>query len=373
MTAIVMLGAGFIGQMHALSARLSELARGDTRHKVELRQLIETPQGERVARETAARFGFDEVSLRPWIETVGSTQADLFVNAGPNSVHADASIGFAKQGIHVLCEKPLAGTPDEAFRAWQGVSATGVKHMCAFVHRFIPAIRHAREIIKAGEIGEVLQYRSQFLLDMRNPDGSLSWRFVEQGGGAAGDLGSHHIDVARFLVGEVESVSAMVQRHSKDPEGKHTALNDDAFVATARLSGGALATFDASRIAGGHSLTGRIEVDGTRGSLAFDMERLNELRMSQGRTGWRTFLATGPAHPSADFLLPVGIQGAHPAGWRECFAFQMHHMLQAIENRTSVDPIGATMEDGYRVAEVVGAILQSAEDGAMHKVAYREA
>jgi predicted dehydrogenase len=370
---VVLLGAGFIGQMHALSVRLSKFALGGGKVRPLLRCLIETPANEETARQTAERFGFDELSVQHWSHVLTSTECDLLVNAGPNKTHVDPSICFARAGKHVFCEKPLAGTADESFRAWEGVASQGVKHMCAFVHRFIPAIQLARNIIRTGEIGQILQYRSQFLLDMRNPDGSLSWRFnrTEAGGGATGDLGSHHIDVARFLVGEIEEIGAYVKTVTKDPAGQAT-INDDSFVAIASLENGALATFEASRVAGGHALTGRIEIDGTRGSIGFDMERLNELRISMDRSGWKTFLVTGPDHPYADFFLPVGIQGAHPISWRDCFVFQMHHMLKAIERDENVEPIGATFEDGYKVAEIVDTMLTSAREKSAQEIHYRQ-
>ncbi len=366
-----MLSAGFIGQMHALSIRSSENSRSTLSQRPRLRRLIERPGASQSAAEAAARFGFEEVCLEPWQNFVGVGDSDMFVNAGPNPVHVDASIAFAKAGKHVFCEKPLAGSADEAHRAWVGVHAAGVKHMCAFVHRFIPAIQQMRRMILAGDIGDVLHYRSQFLLDMRDPSGALSWRFSEPGGGAAGDLGSHHIDVARFLVGEIEEIGAFTRTTSKDPAGKLKTITDDSFVAVATLANGAVATFDASRIVGGHALTGRIEVDGSKGSIAFDMERLNELRVSINRSGWKTFLVTGPDHPYSDFYLPVGIQGAHPVSWRDCFAYQMHHMLQAVQQNKDVSDLGATFEDGYRVAEIVDAILASSEARAIKKIEYR--
>jgi predicted dehydrogenase len=372
-TSVVMLGAGYIGQNHALSLRMAEFALGGGRVYPRLRCLIETPAGEASGKQTADRFRFEEITTRDWKDVLTSTECDLFLNAGPNTAHVEPSIGFARAGKHVFCEKPLARTADEALRAWQGVAVDGVKHMCAFVHRFIPAIQLAREIIKAGELGDLLHYRSRFLLDMRNPDRSISWRFTkaEAGGGAAGDLGSHHIDVARFLVGEVEEIGAFTKTVSKDPAGKIFDINDDSFVAIAKLAGGTLATFDASRVVGGHALTGKIEVDGTRGSLEFDMERLNELVVSKDRGGRKTFLVTGPDHPYADFFLPVGIQGAHPISWRDCFVYQIHHMLKAVEREEGIAPIGATFEDGYKVAEIVDTIIASAATGAVQKVSFR--
>jgi predicted dehydrogenase len=371
---VIMLGAGFIGQMHALSVRLSEFALGGVRVNPRLRCLIETPEAEAAAKGTAARFGFEELSVKNWTDVLAATEGDLLINAGPNNLHIEPSIAFARQGKHVFCEKPLARTADEAFAGWQGVAGQNVQHMCAYVHRFIPAIQLARNIIRAGDIGEVLQFRSQFLLDMRSQDGSLSWRFSnrEAGAGATGDLGSHHIDIARFLLDEVVEIGAFTRTISGHGRPRSLDVNEDSFIAIGRLANGTLATFDASRVAGGHALTGRFEVDGTRGSISFDMERLNELKLSTDRQGARTFLVTGPSHPYADFFLPVGIQGAHPISWRDCFVYQMHHMLKAVEHGDPVTPIGATFEDGYRVAEVVDTILASAKEGNSKPVIYRQ-
>ena len=373
MTDVVMLGAGFIGQMHAFALRLSSMALREPDVHPRLRCLIETEEGLAGAGRTAERFGWEETRTEGWEEVLKSTACDLFVNAGPNEAHVAPCIGFAHAKRHVFCEKPLAATSDAALDAWQAVEKAGVKHMCAFVHRFIPAIQQARAIIRSGDLGEIINYRSQFLLDMRTPDNALSWRFsrAKAGGGATGDLGSHHIDAARFLVGEIEEVSALARTTSTDPTGTFGDINDDSFVAVARLAGGALATFDASRVSGGHALTGRIEVDGTRGTLAFDMERFNELRIATDRGGARTFLVTAPGHPYADFFLPVGIQGAHPNGWRDCFTYQMHHMLRAIEHGQEIAPLGATFEDGYRVAEIVDTILHAAATRVLEPVRFR--
>ena len=166
------------------------------------------------------------------------------------------------------------------------IQKTDVKHMCAFIHRFIPSLQLAHKIIKSGEIGEVQHFRSQFLLDMREADGSLTWRFIKAlaGGGASGDLGSHHIDVARFLVGEIEEVCATTRTWS---EGNKD-INDDSFSAIAHIENGAIATIEASRITPGHALTGRIEIDGTKGTISFDMERLNELTITEKNKGPET-------------------------------------------------------------------------------------
>ncbi|WP_158805716.1 Gfo/Idh/MocA family protein [Acidisoma sp. L85] len=372
MTKIAMLGAGFIGQMHALSFMSARMTR-DLPVNPELTTLIETSANHALAENVAKRYGWTRTVFDDWEGALAERNHQLFVNAGPNFVHVNPSIVAAQAGAAIFSEKPLASTADEAHRLWKAVEQADVKHMCAFVHRFIPALRLARDMVKAGELGEIWAYRSQMLLDMREPDGRLTWRFIrnQAGGGATGDLGSHHIDVARFIVGEVVEVSGRTMTRLKNPSGDDAAVNDDSFSAIAVLDQGATATFEASRVLAGHALTGRIEIDGTKGTLAFSMERMNELVFTEPNKGPRTIMVTANTHPYGQFSLPVGIQGAHPIGWHDAFTFQAYHMLSAIEHGTSLDPDAATFRDGYRVAETVDAILRSAASRQVENVRFR--
>jgi predicted dehydrogenase len=318
----------------------------------ELAMLIETSANHALAENIAKRYGWSRTAFDDWEGALAEGDHQLFVNAGPNFVHVDPSIIATPAGASIFSEKPLASTADEAHRLWKAVEQAGVKHMCAFVQRFIPALRLARDIGKTGELGEIWAYRSQMLLDMREPDGRLTWRFIrdQAGGGATGDLGSYHIDVARFFVGEVVEVSARTMTRLKNPSG-----DDDSFSAVAMLDQGATATFEASCVLAGHALTGRIEIDGTKGTLAFSTERMNELVFTEPHKGPRTIMVTNNMHPYGQVSLLVGIQGAHPIGWHDAFTFQAYHMLSAIEQSTSLDPDAATFRDGYRVAETVDA------------------
>jgi predicted dehydrogenase len=368
MVRVGILGAGFIGQMHALTFSTASMASWQPRIGVQLTVLSEH------SRETAdaigTRYGFARTSA-DWREAATSGDVDLFVNAGPNHLHAEPSIAAARAGMAVFCEKPLAGSADEAYALWKAVEATGAVNMCGFMHRSIPALNLARDMIRSGELGEIRHFRSRFLLNMLT-GGPLNWRFSKSqaGLGALGDLGSHHIDQARFLVGEVASVAAMTGTWSTDSSGQIVDVNDDAFVCAARLDNGATATFEATRVAGAHNLGGFIEVDGTKGSIAFHMERLNELVIYEPKRGSRVQMVTQAGHPYSDFWLPMGIQGQHPLGWNECFAHQARHMLEAVEGGKPIAP-RATFEDGYRVAETVDAIARSAVSKTFEDVTFR--
>jgi predicted dehydrogenase len=359
---IGMLGAGFIGQMHSLTFG----GVGHTRKAPQLAgRLITLAETDRVlAEEVQQRYGWEKISAN-WREAIDDPGISIFINSGPNDAHAEPSIAAAGLGKHIFSEKPLARTADEAFTIWRAADKAGVKHMCAFIHRFIPALQLGRQMIANGDIGRVRHFRSNFLIDMQHPDGSLSWRYSTSlaGGGATGDLGSHHIDQARFLVGEVRRVNGMTKSWSKDTKGEITDVNDDWFAAAADLDNGVTALFEASRVTEGHPLTGRIEIDGTLGTLRWEMERASELILTEPRKGRRTISVVAPEHPYSDFWLPVGIQGSFAIGWRDCFYHQARHMLAAVDLGEDIGPIGATLEDGYRVAEIVDAICRSSETG----------
>jgi predicted dehydrogenase len=296
-----MLGAGFIGQMHSLAFGSVHRARREPQLQARLVALAENNWA--LAEEAQRRYDWGTIGA-DWRLAVEHPDVRLFINSGPNDVHAEPSIEAAAHGKHLFSEKPLARTADEAYGIWLAAERASVKHMCGFVHRFVPALQLARTMIAAGEIGRVRHFRSNFLIDMQHPDGSLSWRYSKgaAGGEATGDLGSHHIGQGRFLVGEVRHVVALVRSWSRDVKGLVTDVNDDWFAAGAELDGGVTASFEASRVTEGHSLTGRIEVDGTR---------------------WYAALGDGAGdHPYSDFWLPVGIQGTFAVGWRDCFFHQ---------------------------------------------------
>jgi predicted dehydrogenase len=366
-----LLGAGFIGQMHSLALGDVGRARREPRIRVDLVALVERDPV--LANMMMERYGWREI-VTDWHSLVTRADIDLLVNAGPNQLHAEPSIAAAQNSKHVFCEKPLARSGDEALSILKAVESTGVKHMCAFMYRFVPALRLAKKMIAAGEIGKVRHYRSTFLLNMVETGAGLNWRFDQDiaGAGALGDLGSHFIDQARYLVGEVTEVTALSKTWTSDPTGKIRKVNDDWFAAVAFLDNGATAVFEASRVDAPHALSGRIEIDGTEGSLRFELERLNELEHRVPGRGPRILMALRSDHPFSDFLLPVGLQGSHPVGWRDCFAFQIYEMVSAVVQPRELGPDVATLRDGYRVAEIVDTIARSAQTRKTEVVRYKQ-
>ena len=311
--------------------------------------------------EAARRYGFERY-VTDWHELVSDPDVQLLDNGGPNNLHAEPTIAAAEAGKHVFCEKPLGRTADESYEMWQRVAATGVQHMTAFNYRFVPAVRLARQMLEAGELGEVLHFRGRYLQEWGTTTAD-AWRFheAEAGSGALGDLGAHVIDLARYLVGEIASVSATTRTFM---EGREV---DDAFEAVVEFEGQALGTIEATRFAAGRKNAFSWEINGTKGSLAFDLERLNELQHSEGTDGFRTILVSEADHPFWQWWWPHG----HMIGWEHTFVHEIHHLLTAIAGDGAVAPHGATFEDGYRAAEVCDAIVRASESGSRQAVQYR--
>ena len=354
------LGHGFMGRVHSES--LMRLGDGSCTPQL---VGIAGRQAQAVS-DAARRYGF-EYAVTDWRTLTTDDRIQLFDNTGPNNVHAEPTIAAAAAGKHVLCEKPLGRTAAESFEIWQQVAATQVKHLCGFNCRFVPAVRLARELLEAGEVGEVRHFRASYLKDSGLAPTRATWRYEPDlaGSGVLGDLASHVVDLARYLVGEIASVSALVRTMV---EGRRV---DDAVEAVVEFEGGAVGTLEATKLALGRRNALRWELNGTKGSLAFDLERMNELGVFRDDgdrvRGFRQVLVSERDHPFWSRWWPPG----HVIGWAETFVHELDHLLTAIVVDGEVGPHGATFEDGYRAAEVCEAMLRSSERGQRETVVYR--
>jgi predicted dehydrogenase len=354
-----MLGYAFMGKAHANGYRTLSYMTWPPPLRPRLVSIA--GRDEAAVSEAAHRYGFERY-VTDWHELVSDSEVQLFDNGGPNDLHAAPTIAAAQAGKHVFCEKPLGRSADESYEMWQRVEVAGVKHMTAFNYRFVPAVRLARQMLEAGELGEVLHFRGRYLQEWGTTTAD-AWRFHKDaaGSGALGDLGAHVIDLARYLVGEVSSVSASTRTFMKGREV------DDAFEAVVEFEGPALGTIEATRFAAGRKNAFSWEINGTEGSLAFDLERLNELEHSEGTKGFRRILVSEGDHPFWRWWWPHG----HMIGWEHTFVHEIQHLLAAIAGEGDVAPHGATFEDGYRAAEVCDAIVRSAASGTREQVTYR--
>jgi predicted dehydrogenase len=360
-----MLGYAFMGKAHANAFR--KMAYMTWPPPLEPRLVAIAGRNESAVKEAADRYGFERWTT-DWHDLVGDSRIGLLDNLGPNALHAAPTIAAAEAGKHVVCEKPLGRDADESYEIWSRVAATGVKHMCAFNYRFVPAVRLARELIDAGELGELRHFRGRYLQDWGDTTASL-WRFDREaaGSGALGDLATHVVDLARYLVGEIDAVGGFLRTFVPGREV------DDAVEATVEFESGAVGTIEATRLALGRRNAFQWEINGTRGSIAFDLERLNELQVFRAdgdrARGFKRVLVSESDHPFWEHWWPPG----HIVGWGETFVHELHHFLAAIADGSEVGPHGATFEDGYRAAEVCDAIVRSGESRSRETVQFRSA
>ena len=359
-----MLGQGFMGRAHSGAFRRL----GDVISPPPLlpRMVAVAGRNEEALAQTANRFGYERWTT-DWRELVSDDRIGLFDDGGPNDLHAEPTIAAAEAGKHVLCEKPLGRTADESFEIWRRVAATGVKHLCGFNYRFVPASRFAREILDSGEIGEIRHFRAAYLQDWGANPTTEAWRFdpAVAGSGALGDLASHVVDLARYLVGDIVTVSALVR--TLVPERRV----DDCLESAVEFESGAVGTIEATRLALGRRNSLRWEISGSKGALAFDLERMNELQVfsedGARARGFKQVLVSERDHPFWEHWWPPG----HIIGWGDTFVHEVAHLLTAIAEDRDVGPHGATFEDGYRASEVCDAFARSSEGGGRESVSYR--
>lgn len=326
-------------------------------------------RNEESVKEAAKRYGYTTY-YTDWKQLISDDRIQLFDNGGPNDAHAEPCIAAARAGKHILCEKPLARNAKEAAEMLEAVEKAGVVHMVAHNYRFVPAIRLARDLIESGKLGQIYHFRAVYLQEwIMDPNFPFVWRLDKNvsGSGALGDLGSHIIDLARFLVGEPRKVSAMAKTFIKQrplPGGGSAEVTvDDAFVSLVEFENGAVGTLEASRFCAGRKNHQVLEINGANGTIVFDLERLNELQVfwkdEQPREtqGFHNVLVSESYHPFWQHWWPQG----HIIGWEHTFVHEIAHLLDAIVNQKAIAPYGADFLDGYKNAVICDAILESAE------------
>ena len=328
---------------------------------------------ERALREVADRWGWQEVE-RDWRNIVDRKDIDLIDVSAPNALHHDIVVAAAATGKHIFCEKPLSTTVTEAEEMVAAVEQAGVVHMIAHHLRKVPALMYARRLIDQGAIGQVLHMRALWTNDMAiDPEYPLLWRFRRDLGGPSGvigDLHSHCIDLARFLVGEITAVVATADTHIKSrpvPEqsfdrpmgtrGEVTVPDESCFLA--RFANGATGVFEASWVAAGHKHGQRIEVNGTEGTFLFDFERMNELEVYLRRDppstrGFRRIVVTESEHPYISAWWPPG----HGITYEHLFIHLVYEFMDALDRGAPPSP---NLYDGLMGMRVMTAVESSVQ------------
>jgi predicted dehydrogenase len=316
--------------------------------------------------KAAGVLGFREHDT-DWQRVVARKDVDIVDICTPGDSHRDIALCAAAAGKVVFCEKPLANTLSEAEEMLGAVERAGVLHMLCHNYRRLPAVMRAHELICAGALGKIRHFRGCYLQDwIADPSFPRVWRLERKkaGSGALGDIGSHVLDLARFLVGEISEVSGMLHTfvEQRPLPGTSTLAPvdvDDAALALLRFENGAIGTLEATRFATGRKNHNRFEINGEKGSLVFDLERLNELELylEQGKdSGFRKILVTDPEHPYVGAWWPPG----HLIGYEHSFTHTVLDLVRAIEKQTLPTP---NFQDGVQNQRLLDAIERSSKRG----------
>ena len=316
-----------------------------------------------------------------WKDLVARDDVDLVDICTPGDTHAEIAIAALEAGKHVLCEKPLANSVAEATQMADVADAAaerGILAMVGFTYRRVPAIQLARRLVEEGRIGTVRHVRAQYLQDwLTDEESPLSWRLDKDraGSGALGDIGAHVIDLAQFVTGEqITGVSGMLETFVAERplaessaglsavagSGRGPVTVDDAAAFLARMSGGGIAVFEATRFAAGRKNAIRLEINGSRGSVAFDFEDMNVLHLYDAdedaeTAGFRRIVVTEPGHPYLSHWWPAG----HGLGYEHAFTHQVVDLVGAVAAGT---PPAPSFRDGLTVQKVLAAVEESAAD-----------
>lgn len=320
--------------------------------------------------EAAARYGWAETAT-DWREVLRRDDIDVVDICAPGYLHAEIAVAALAAGKHVLTEKPLANTVEEAREMVDAAAAArrnGVQSMVGFNYRRVPALALARDLIAEGRLGRIRQVRASYLQDWLNDaQAPMTWRLRREtaGSGALGDIASHAVDQVLFLLQDhVTAVSGRLQtfvRERPGQDGPEQVSVDDAAWATLDLAGGAVASVDVSRMATGRKNALQVEVYGEKGSLRFDLEALNELQfldatVPEREQGFSRILVTEPDHPYVHAWWPQG----HVLGWEHSFVHEIADFLRCIRDGREPRP---SFEDGLAVQRILAAVEESSAAG----------
>ncbi|GMB82485.1 Gfo/Idh/MocA family oxidoreductase [Shinella zoogloeoides] len=381
---VAMIGGGFMGKAHAMAYAAMPMFFWPAPAIPHRKIVVDVTDG--AAEEARRRYGFEE-SSSDWRAVVGRADIDVVDICTPNHMHAEIAIAAAKAGKHIICEKPLARTVEEARAMRDAVRAAGVIHMVAFNYRRTPAVALAKKYIEEGRIGRILNFRGTYLQDWSaDPDSPLSWRFQKKiaGSGTVGDIGTHVVDLAHYLVGPIAEVIALTTTYNKTRPLQQGGVDklgaaekardvergevdvDDEVVSMLKFEDGAIGSLEATRNAYGRNNFITLEIHGTKGSIHFNYERRDELQVMfaddpADARGFRT-VYTGPAHPYGGGLWPIPGLGI---GYSETKIVECYDFFSAIAKGRQPSP---DFEDGLLTELVADALIRSGETGAWEKV-----
>lgn len=379
---VAIIGTKFMGKAHS-----NAWSQAPKFFDLPLKPVLKVACGQDVkgTQDFAANWGWQE-SVNDWRKVVERADVDIIDVCTPTYLHHDIVIAAAQNGKQIFCEKPMALNYTEAKEMLAAAEKAGVLHYLNHNYRRTPAIAFARQLIDQGKIGQIFHWRGTYLQDwITDPNFPLTWHLQKKfaGAGPHYDLNSHSVDLARYLVGEISAVTAiMKQFYAKRPlpsagagtfkagtaaadMGDQTV--DDAAFMIAEFENGALGAFEASRFASGRKNYNYFEIYGSKGSLAFDLERMNELQYlnladPSDEQGFRTILVTNSSHPYEAAWWPPG----HIIGYEHEFIHAVVDFLKALDKGTPITP---NFYDGVNIMRILEAGIRSSNEGRKVKIA----
>lgn len=377
-TRVAMIGNGFMGAAHSQGWRTAPRF-FDLPLDPQMTVMVGRDPEKNAA--LATKWGWAEAS-QDFEAVLARDDIDIVDIVTPGHLHCDMAIAALEAGKHVMCEKPLANTVDEARRmaaAAASAADKGVFAMVGFTYRRVPAASFARDLVARGAVGQIRQVRAQYLQDwLSDPEAPLTWRMDKSkaGSGALGDIGAHAIDLAQFITGlSLTEVSGVMETFVKErpvlAQGQGLSGSagtergpvtvDDYVAFSGRFDSGALGSFEATRFATGRKNALRVEVAGDKGAVLFDLEDMNAVQYYDATApateqGFTRIFVTEADHPYMEAWWPPG----HLLGYEHGFSHQVKDLVEAIASGTQPTP---SFEDGYQVQRVLGAVERSAGDG----------
>jgi len=377
-----LVGYMFMGKAHSVGYRDCAFAFPDVKARPVMKEICGLDGSE--AAKFADQYGWER-SSEGYKRVVEADDIDLVDISTGNDTHREIALAAAANGKHVFCEKPMALSVAECREMIKAVEKAGIIHMINFNYRTVPAVTLARQMIEKGMIGTPYHFRAVYLQDwIMDPDFPLVWRLQKDkaGSGAHGDLNAHIIDMGRWLCGEFDSVCGMMKTFIKKRpllsanvvglagakgSGKMGDVTvDDATLFMARFKNGAIGTFEATRFAGGNKNGVHFEMNGSEGSIRFNIERYNELEYfsrkdKDGQQGWKTILVTEGSHPYLKGWWPAG----HIIGWQQTFVHQVYNLMNGIAAGKNPSP---NFYDGLKCQAVLESVEKSAETESWVKI-----
>jgi len=366
---VALIGHQFMGIAHSNAYRNAEMW-ANVPAKIIMRCICaqDDPQN---LRDIADRYGWEDIET-DWRKVVTRDDIDLISIAAPNFLHKEIAVEAAKNGKHILCEKPLANNLVEAKEMLSAVRQTGVKNCCGYSYRFTPSLALASQLVQEGRVGRIYNVFVRYAQDwISNPDFAMVWRFDKKmaGSGPLGDLSAHSVDAVRFITGlnfmEVTgNLQTLIKERPvdrKNPEGaKGRVTVDDVAQFLVNFEGGATGCFESTRLATGRKNYNTIEINGEKGSIFWNFEDQNYLlfydnTQSPQEAGFKKINVTHDIHPYNGGWWPQG----HGIGYADSFVIEVAEFIRSIAEETEFHP---DFEDGVKAQEILEAVEKSAQD-----------